>query len=62
MKDHKPAHIHVIGPDAEAKIDIIDLNVIKSNGFSKKDITRILSFLKEYKEMLLEAWEDYHEE
>jgi hypothetical protein len=61
LKDHFPAHVHVIGPDAEAKIDIQTFKCLSVNGFSKQDINRIIKFLKSKKAILIEAWEDYHE-
>ncbi|HMB01791.1 MAG TPA: DUF4160 domain-containing protein [Spirochaetota bacterium] len=60
--DHPPAHVHVLGPDAEAKIDLKSLDIISAAGFSKKDITRIISFLKDKKDILIKAWEEYHED
>ena len=62
IKDHIPAHVHVIGPDAEAKINIKNFECITVKGFSKKDVSRIIKFLKDKQAILLEAWEDYHEE
>lgn len=61
VKDHKPAHVHVIGPDAEAKIDIDTFQCLSVHGFSKKDVNQIIKFLKSNKELLIEAWKDYHE-
>jgi hypothetical protein len=60
-KDHPPAHVHVLGPGAEMKVSIENLQIIKSTGFSKKDASKILSFLKDKKELLVQAWEEYHE-
>ena len=61
-KDHDPLHVHVVGPDCEAKFSILNLECIQNNGFSKKDINRIIKFLEENIDILIEAWEDYHEE
>ena len=61
LKDHLPAHVHVIGPDAETKIDIQNFNCLSVKGFTKQDINRIIKFLKNNQELLLEAWEDYNE-
>ncbi len=60
-KDHPPAHVHVIGPNAEAKIDINNFKCTFVSGFSKRDINRIIKFLKDKKEVLQDTWEDYHE-
>jgi hypothetical protein len=58
-KDHNPPHVHVIGPDAEAKIRLHDLQCYYSKGFSKRALKQIKSYLKQNKKLLLEAWDDY---
>ncbi len=60
-KDHSPAHVHVIGPDAEAKFDINTMECIESYGFSQRTLKRIKDYLEERKETLLEAWHEYQE-
>lgn len=55
-KDHLPAHFHVIGPGAHAKLRISDLSVIESKGFKTKALKEIQEFLKEKKEKLMEVW------
>ncbi|MCC6278270.1 MAG: DUF4160 domain-containing protein [Oligoflexia bacterium] len=40
-KDHKPPHVHAIGPDAEAKFEIKSLACSYSRGFTEKDLRRI---------------------
>ena len=60
--DHKPMHIHVIGPDANAKFGLTTIECISSKGFSEKDLNRIQKFISKNKELLIEAWEDFHEE
>ena len=59
--DHKPPHVHIIGVDAEAKISLKDIKVIKNTGFSSRDIKRILEFVKQHNDILTEAWSSYHE-
>jgi hypothetical protein len=58
-KDHEPAHVHVIGPDAEAKFELKNLDCIENYGFSEKSLRRIKEYLKERRVNLLEAWDDY---
>lgn len=60
-KDHNPPHVHVIGPDAEAKFRIDNLDCISSRGFSQKALKKIKAFLNERKDYLLEAWNEYQE-
>ena len=59
--DHPPAHIHILGPDAECKIQIKDIKLISSKGFSLKDIKRISHYISENIELISSAWEDIHE-
>ncbi len=58
-KDHEPAHVHVIGPDAEAKFEIKSMECIENFGFSEKSLRRIKEYLKERRSILLEAWNEY---
>lgn len=40
-KDHAPAHVHVVGPDAEAKFDIETMECLKALGFRKKRSSKL---------------------
>jgi hypothetical protein len=59
-KDHLPPHVHVIGPDGHAKVNIETLEVIFSEGFSAKDILSIQQQIFKRKIKILEKWEHYH--
>ncbi len=58
-KDHQPPHVHVIGPDGEAKFELKNFECIFVRGFSKGDVRRMKTFLRERKTLLKEAWDDY---
>ncbi len=58
-KDHGPPHIHVIGPDAEARFQLEDMECIFSRGFSKGALKRIGQFLRDKEELLKEAWDEF---
>lgn len=58
--DHEPAHLHVYG-DGEARINISLVTVISNRGMSKRDLTRALNIVLEYREMFLGNWRDIHE-
>ena len=58
--DHIPPHIHVVGPDCEAKINIQTLECFANYGFSKRDIRRISAFIEDNIDLIREAWEEYH--
>jgi uncharacterized protein (DUF885 family) len=54
--DHDPPHVHVWRGDAKAKIEIQNQNVISHKGFSRNDMRRILEFIAEQAELLMEEW------
>ena len=60
-KDHGPPHVHVIGPDAEAKFQLHDMQCLHSRGFSERALKRIKTFLADKRRELEEAWNDYQE-
>jgi hypothetical protein len=52
----------VIGPGAEAKFRLDSFECISSRGFSQNALKKLKAFLKERKDFLLEAWDEYQEE
>jgi hypothetical protein len=61
-KDHRPAHVHVIGPGAKAVFLLDDsLTLKRSKGFSESAIKNLREFLSESKSELKEAWYEIHE-
>jgi uncharacterized protein (DUF885 family) len=61
-RDHNPPHVHVFHGDCSAKIEIETQIVVESIGFSRSDMRRIVAFLKEREDLLLEAWNEIHKE
>lgn len=61
-RDHFPPHVHVYGPDSEAKFDIQTFECFQSFGFSKRSIWKIQSFLQIHQQTLLEAWNENQSE
>ncbi|MBR0560698.1 DUF4160 domain-containing protein [Neokomagataea anthophila] len=54
-------HVHVIGPDGEAVIEIATkARLIRVVGFKDKAIQAALTIVEDHAEMLAEAWEDIH--
>ena len=62
IKDHEPPHVHAIRGDGEAKIEIITREVVFLVGFSKNDLKRIQAFIARNEALLMEAWNEIHEE
>ena len=58
--DHNPPHVHIIRGDCEAKIEIKGRRIIRSMGYSSNDIKRIVKFMEEREDLLLEAWYEIH--
>ena len=60
-KDHRPPHVHILGPGVSAKIEIESLECIANYGFTLAEIRRIQNFLSLWQVFLLESWNDYQE-
>lgn len=55
-------HCHVIGPDAEASIDLVTFEVLESHGFRNKALREIQMYIAQKSDHLMEAWNEFHEE
>jgi hypothetical protein len=60
-RDHRPAPVHVIGPDAEARFDIGTLECLSNRGFSQRALRNIQDYLKSRKSRLQEACDELQE-
>jgi hypothetical protein len=60
-KDHQPPHVHVLGPNAEAKFRLDDMTCFYSRGFSNQALSEIEAFLKTKTTLLMEVWNEYQE-
>ena len=60
-KDHSPPHVHVLGPNQEAKFSLEPIECFYSRGFSERALREIKEYLKDKKKFLLEAWNEYQE-
>lgn len=58
--DHKPPHVHVIGPGVSCKITLVDLAVMKTHGFSQRELKRVMEKVVENRSLLMYQWENYH--
>jgi hypothetical protein len=59
--DHNPPHAHIEGRGGSVRVDLRSFDVMSANGFSQKDINRIVNIVKLYREQLMEVWDEYHE-
>lgn len=62
--DHRSAHVHVIGPGAEAVFHLNcpagPVELRENYGFSRREIKRILEHLAQHLDDLCRAWEEIH--
>jgi hypothetical protein len=62
-RDHSPPHVHVEGGGATIRVNLLTLEVMDaSTDFSKSMVRKIVTYIAEHKEELLEKWVEYHEE
>ncbi len=60
IREHRPAHVHVLKGSKEVQININTWAVIANYGFNEREIGRILKLLLEHEEILKETWRRYH--
>ena len=59
--DHDPPHVHVVGPDKFAKVEIGAATRVVSNiGFGPAEIRRALALVEAHEDELMEAWRHLH--
>jgi hypothetical protein len=56
---NEPAHIHVRGGDKEAKFWLHDFTVAANAGFPAHEIGDIIHHLRQNRDALLSAWNEY---
>jgi hypothetical protein len=56
----EPRHVHVKGGGKEAKIWLeSEVSIADSYGFNSAELTRILRFVLEHRDLILRAWHDH---
>ena len=58
--DHPPAHVHVVGPDWEAVINLIGNELREVYGCTAADAKRALRLVAEHRDILFDAWRRIH--
>jgi hypothetical protein len=61
LNDHAPAHCHVQRDDKEARVLLVEVAVMSSEGFHSRELTRIVKLVEDHQDLLLEMWDTYHE-
>jgi hypothetical protein len=56
----EPAHIHVRGPDGEAKFWLVpDVQLARNDGFDARTLKNLATVVAANKNLLERAWNDY---
>ncbi|MDE0002756.1 MAG: DUF4160 domain-containing protein [Rhodospirillaceae bacterium] len=55
----EPVHVHVQRDDNVAKFWLDPVRLQRSGGFRPPEITRIARLVKEHREQIMEAWNEY---
>jgi uncharacterized protein DUF4160 len=58
--DHRPAHVHVIGPGWVVVVILAGPEVREAIGCNQSDARRALDLVAEHQETLLKAWSRIH--
>jgi hypothetical protein len=62
--DHRPSHVHVIGPGAEARIALGGEGarpwVMTNDGLSRRDVVRALAEIERNRDLLIQRWREMH--
>ncbi len=53
-------HCHAVVGDCSASIDLLSLEVLETEGYSRGDLKNISKVIVEHREALLAKWEEYH--
>ena len=62
--DHEPAHVHIVGGEGQAKINLlgreVGLRLVWSVGVMRSDLRRVFAEVVERREAFLKDWEQVH--
>jgi hypothetical protein len=64
LNDHRPPHVHVIGPGTEARIvlggDGERPSVVTNEGLSRRELAAALVEIDRNRELLIRRWREIH--
>jgi len=62
--DHRPPHVHVIRPGAEARIALGDVGerpwLMTNEGLSRREVVEALSEIERNRDLLMQRWREIH--
>ncbi len=59
--DHPPAHVHVRKAENVARVSLESIEVLSSEGFNSRELSRIMEIVGDHQAELLEMWDTFHE-
>ena len=59
-KDHNPPHCHVEGPGQRARFNLVTMEWIDAEGFSRRDLETLRDLIQRRRPELMAKWEEYH--
>ena len=64
LNDHEPAHVHVVGPNGEARVRLGDVRVkpelIANDGLSTREVAETLAAIDAEWNVLQRRWKEIH--
>lgn len=58
--DHGPPHVHGWKAGGEIVINLDPVGILRVEGMRRKDATKAVEIVEEYRDDLLERWHDIH--
>ena len=60
-RDHDPPHVHAEAGGASLRIDLLTLEPLDDRtDFSRAAVRRIMELVRDYRDELMEAWDELH--
>ena len=61
-RDHNPPHCHIEGNGGKARFDLVKMEYMESEGFTRKNLEEIRAAIELFLPEIWEAWRSFHEE
>lgn len=59
--DHPPPHVHVVGPEGWALVEIGNGRVLRQRGVPPRALAALVEVVRQNRDRLSKAWGDIHE-
>jgi 3-methyladenine DNA glycosylase AlkD len=61
LNDHPPAHVHVLKAENEARVTLVNIDIMSNIGFNTRELSRIKALVEQHHQHLLNMWDSFHE-